>query len=276
MIKKALALSPLKSKFGPLFFSGNIEHGIKAAKDLGYDGVEISVNDPDKVDKVLIKNYLDKTGLKVVTVATGQAYVQDGLFFCSSDDEVRRLTVERVKKQLEFAAYIESSCLTVGGIRGKTDRNPIDEALVAKISEAVFECCEFADKLGIKILIEAVNHYEVSFLHTIGQSLDFIKKLNHRALGLLYDTYHSNMEEASIAEPLLTAGDLLLHVHFADNNRLAPGYGCFNFTEVIRVLNKINYNGYICIEALPLPDSFTAASQASVYLNAVMNGGNII
>ncbi len=268
MIKKALSLSPNKTKFSPLFFSGDIINGIKMTKKLGFEGVEISINDPATINSDEIIECLKKNKLKVSTIATGQSYIEDGLYLCSTDDDIRKKTIKRLKKQIEFAAKVNAK-LIIGGIRGKSDQ-PIDELLMNKLKESVYQCCVYAEKLGVGIIIEPVNHYEVSCIHTIEQAVNFVKDINHKALSILYDTYHANIEERSMIEPLLSTSGFLKHIHFADNNRLVPGFGCLNFNEILRVLNKIGYKEFVCIEALPQPDSYTAAKQAICYLNSII------
>ncbi|GAH90583.1 unnamed protein product, partial [marine sediment metagenome] len=78
-------------------------------------------------------------------------------------------------------------------------------------------------------------------------------------MGMLIDTFHMNIEEVSIYESIIKAKDYITHVHLADNNRWAPGSGHLNFAQVIEVLEKINYKGYLSAEILPLPDADRAA-----------------
>lgn len=263
-MKTALALSPRKTGFSPLFFSGEIEHGIRTAKELGYDAVELSLRRPDAAETGIILDELRRTDLQVSTIATGQSCMEDGLLFCNEDDGIRDKAVQRLKDLIDFAALVEAKVI-IGGIRGRSPR-PVEGDLRAKVRDAVQECCEYGARAGVGIILEPVNHYEVSFLHTIAETVEFIGEVGHPALSVLYDTYHVNMEERSIVEPLLIAGRLLGHVHLAENNRLVPGYGCFNFPEVFRALERLDYQGYLCVEALPKPDSLTAARQAMAYL----------
>jgi sugar phosphate isomerase/epimerase len=70
-----------------------------------------------------------------------------------------------------------------------------------------------------------------------------------------------NLEEADIAAALRVAGDKLGHIHFADSNRHAAGFGHTDFAPIARTLREMNYGGYVSAEILPLPDSDTAARQ---------------
>ena len=58
-------------------------------------------------------------------------------------------------------------------------------------------------------------------------------------------------------------GRLVRYVHLADSNRLAPGRGHLDFTDVFRGLRQGGFDGWASIEILPRPDPDTAARQAA-------------
>jgi sugar phosphate isomerase/epimerase len=78
----------------------------------------------------------------------------------------------------------------------------------------------------------------------------------------LADTFHMNIEEAHITASLRTAGSELGHVHLADSNRQAPGYGHLDVHNVLGVLQEMGYRGYLSFEILPLPTFRQAAEDA--------------
>jgi sugar phosphate isomerase/epimerase len=55
---------------------------------------------------------------------------------------------------------------------------------------------------------------------------------------------------------------LIGHVHVSDSNRRPPRQGHTDFHAVAAGLKSIGYKGYLSVEALPLPDSQTAARMA--------------
>jgi sugar phosphate isomerase/epimerase len=71
-----------------------------------------------------------------------------------------------------------------------------------------------------------------------------------------------NIEETSIADTLRVAGPQVGHVHFADSNRQAMGWGHTDMAPIMAALREIKYAGYLSVEILPLPDSDSAARQA--------------
>jgi sugar phosphate isomerase/epimerase len=70
-----------------------------------------------------------------------------------------------------------------------------------------------------------------------------------------------NIEETDLAAALRKAGRHVGHVHFADSNRQAMGFGHTSVAPIITALREIGYTGYLSAEILPLPDPETAARQ---------------
>ena len=86
--------------------------------------------------------------------------------------------------------------------------------------------------------------------------------MGHSHLGLLLDTFHVNIEEASLYDCFrrVMAAGRLWHVHLGDSNRLAPGQGHIDFAGIVTTLREIDYQGYLSAELLPCPDPDAAAA----------------
>jgi sugar phosphate isomerase/epimerase len=70
-----------------------------------------------------------------------------------------------------------------------------------------------------------------------------------------------NIEEQNIPQVIRLAGPAVGHVHFADSNRRAVGFGHIEYRYIIQALRDIGYNGYLSAEILPWPNSEAAAVQ---------------
>ena len=51
------------------------------------------------------------------------------------------------------------------------------------------------------------------------------------------------------------------HVHFADSNRQAIGFGHTDPAPIIMALKEVGYEGYLSAEIFPLPNADAAAEQ---------------
>jgi sugar phosphate isomerase/epimerase len=70
-----------------------------------------------------------------------------------------------------------------------------------------------------------------------------------------------NIEEADPASAIRSARNAIAHVHFADTNRRAVGFGHLQVAPLIHALRDIDYQGYLSAEVFAWPDSSSAAKQ---------------
>ena len=111
-------------------------------------------------------------------------------------------------------------------------------------------------------MLELLNRYESDIVNNTNEALALFREVGHSHLGLLLDTFHANIEEASVAECIRQgmAADRLWHLHLGDSNRLAPGQGHMDFARFVVTLQGLNYEGYLSAELLPWPDPDAAAA----------------
>ena len=105
---------------------------------------------------------------------------------------------------------------------------------------------------------------------TRAQLADMIQGYALKHTRALMDAFHMNIEEAQGARGLLDARDVLGHIHFADNNRLYPGGGCFDFQALAQSIREIGYDGMLSVECLPFPDGDEAARRACAFLHTFL------
>lgn len=265
MFKVGVSISPTKSKFSSILFSGNLDKGLKNASILGYDGVELSLLDSHDIDWEWIMERLENLGLHVYTIATGQTYYTDGYSLFSMEEDKRKKAVDRVKGHIDFASRL-GSMVIIGGIRGETaeKERKLEQAKEGKL--AISECADYAEKKGVILLLEPINRYETNLINTLDEGVELIEEIGNKNLKLLPDTFHMNIEEKSLEESLFRARSYIEYIHFADSNRLAPGWGHIDFDRIVATLKKIDYRGAVGIEILPEPDDYRAAKQAISYV----------
>lgn len=267
-MKKSIVVSTPEAKFSALAFKEDFARSIKKVAGLGYEGVELAIRDPDKVDQGKITKLVKSYHLEVPAIGTGQAYGEEGLSFSHPRFEIRKRAVERIKNHVNFAAKFSAQVI-IGLIRGKVEEGVSREKAEKWTLDCIRECARKAQGLGVSLTIEPLNRYETNFLNTIAETVRFIKKIDLSNIGILIDTFHMNMEEVSINESIKNSKNYLSHVHVADSNRWAPGSGHLDFPRIIKTLEEIDYKGYISAEILPLPDPDSAASLAIKHLRRI-------
>jgi 5-keto-L-gluconate epimerase len=270
-MKMSLTISSPGPKSAPILFTGDYAEQIDRAAAIGFGVVELHIRDPKRVDRQSIHRSLEKTGLEVSTIGTGRAYGEDRIFFTSSDKQVREAAVQRIKDQVDFASLVGANVI-IGLIRGPLPEGEFERATArAYATECLKECTDYAQKTGVHFPIEAINRYETNFLTTAEETDRFIRGIDSEAVGLHLDTFHMNIEEVSIEETIKKHAERLIHIHFADSNRWAPGMGHLNFKSILSALRETGYPGYLGLECLPMPSAQNAAEYAFHYLEDLLS-----
>ncbi len=258
-MRLSIALSPVKSSFAPLLFSGDILKGMSRAAAFGYEGVELNIRDVSQEPLDDIIRHARREHLDIVALGTGQSYLTDGLSILSPDPDVRNRLMSRLHAHIDFGSRTGAK-LILGGVFGKLEGDSSQrESERCEALNVVGAIAEYAAHAGVGIVIEPINRYETNFLNTIEQTLTFISKLGCSGVKVLPDTFHMNIEEADPWAAVAQAGEMVGHVHVADSNRMSPGSGHIDFAGLVRMLESIQYHGYLSGEFLPLPDDETAA-----------------
>ena len=269
-MKLGIVISTQPTKFSALRYDEDLEAGIKEASELGYDGVELAVREPEIVDVANLKVLLAKYKLEVPAIGTGQAFVEEGLSFSSDSDDVRAKAISRIKSHIDLAVELGTHVI-IGLIRGRGSLNPSENMVNIKLmKKALVVCADYALEKSVQLYFEPLNRYESSLINTVSEGVDMIKELDRKNIKLLIDTFHMNIEEASLFGSIAKAMPYTGHMHFADSNRHAPGAGHIEFSDIVNLLNQLGYNGYISMEMLPLPTSGKAAEMSMKYLKEIM------
>jgi len=273
-IKLALVVStPEVGAWPYALLTGDFEQKLKKARRLGYDGVELLMRDPARFDWAAARATIARHGLEVPALVTGALSGLDGLGFAHRSPQVRRAARQRLKALIDCAADY-GAIVDVGLLRGKLAwmNDPADAE--REMQAAFLDVAGYAAERGVRLTVECLNRYEADCINNADQGLAFLDRLGHPAVGLLLDTFHMNIEEASFGDSIRRAGGRLWHVHVGDSNRLAPGQGHIPFAEIVGALRQIGYRGYLSVEVLAGPDPDRTAQLAVEHLRQHTTGHN--
>jgi len=122
------------------------------------------------------------------------------------------------------------------------------------------EVAEYAEQCGVTLGLEAVNRFECYLLNTTTELARFARAVDHPRCRVMYDTFHTHIEEKSIPDAIRACADVLAHVHISENDRSTPGQGNVRWPETFDTLKEVGYDGWLMIEAfgLALPELVAA------------------
>ena len=290
-MKLSFVISTQPTQFQAVAFDPNLEANIARLAELGYNGVELAVREPSKLDVAAIKKTLEKHKLQVPAIGTGQAYVEEHLSFTDPDASVREQAIARIKSHIELAvelgtentgagadaassqtlraprndsppiSNLQSPIVIIGLLRGTVQKNVAPEQAHAWLLDAMKELSSIAQEKNVRLAIEPLNRYETNLLNGVVDTLQLIEEIGAPNVGVLYDTFHANIEEPRIEIGMMVCRSRLFHVHIADSNRWYPGAGHTDFGRVVSTLRGMKYDGWVSAEILSKPDLATATER---------------
>ena len=240
-----------------LLWNGEINEGmlptLEKLKAMGYDGVEVPLFNLG-LDYAAWGKRLDDLGLRRTAVTVRK--VEDNPI--SPDASVRAKGVQLNKQTLDCCAALGVENL-VGPMHSAlghfSGAGPTADEWKWGV-DSMSQAAEHAGKVGVTLCVEALNRFECYFLNAHADAARFARQVNHPACRIMYDTFHSNIEEKDIVATLHEIKDVVQHIHISENDRSTPGAGNVNWEKNFTGLSEIKYDGWLVIEAfgLALPE----------------------
>jgi D-psicose/D-tagatose/L-ribulose 3-epimerase len=177
--------------------------------------------------------------------------IPQGLSVISDDPSVRQKTrvhlEDCVKATAEVGAKIIAGPLysPVGHLPGR--RRTADEWKWAV--ECYQSLGSVLARYNVTVAIEPLNRFETYFLNTAADAVALCDQISHPNVGILFDTFHANIEEKNIGQAYRTVARHLKHVHTCENDRGIPGSGHVEWKDVFQALRDIRYDGWLTIES---------------------------
>jgi D-psicose/D-tagatose/L-ribulose 3-epimerase len=138
--------------------------------------------------------------------------------------------------------------IVVGLLQGQRRDEPHEQLANQRIAEGLRQVAEAAERKGVDVVIEPVNHLQVGFNHSVAEVLRLIENIGSPAVRPMVDTVHLNIEEQSLTEPIIACGAALRHVHLCESNGARFGTGHIDFAAVRKTLNAVSYDGFASVK----------------------------
>ncbi|MCG5487099.1 MAG: sugar phosphate isomerase/epimerase, partial [Sinorhizobium meliloti] len=108
---------------------------------------------------------------------------------------------------------------------------------------------DHAAQRGVTVALEALNRFECYLVNTMDDLAAHIDAIGHPNIRAMYDTFHSNIEEADPVGAFTRNAHRIVHVHISENDRGVPGRGNIPWPETFKEIRASGYDGWLTIEA---------------------------
>ncbi|WP_336785424.1 sugar phosphate isomerase/epimerase family protein [Paenibacillus sp. MMO-177] len=242
----------------------SIEESIELAKDAGFDGIELSLNEtgPLSLESTTeevraIRQFADNTGIELSSLASGLYWDYPPT---SENEQVSAKAFDVARKQLEHAAALGVDSVLI--VPGAVGVDFIPNAPVVPYDRAYDNALAFFTKLAkeaeaVKVSVGIENVWN-KFLLSPLEMRGFIDAVGSEYVGSYFDV--GNVVYSGYPEHWISIlNKRIKKVHFKDYRRQAGGLhgfvdllaGDVDYPEVIRALEAIGYNDYVTAEMIP-------------------------
>jgi D-psicose/D-tagatose/L-ribulose 3-epimerase len=230
-------------------FSNSTLDLAEKAREMGFDILEICVEDPRTIDVKSILGRLEKNGLET-TICGAFGPDRDA---SSEDSSIRDQAITYIKKCVDIAQQLNSQVVAgpMYSAVGKTRLlAPAEKEQQWQWAvESLRKAGDYAGERNVKLALEPLNRFETDFINTAEQGLELLDRIGNSNVGLLLDTFHMNVEEKDSADAIRKAGPHIFHFHTCENDRGTPGTGQVHWNAVKKALSDARYEGPVVIEA---------------------------
>lgn len=249
-------VSPFTTDMAPALFS--------KIKQMGFDIVELPVEDPSHVEAGPIKRLLDENALGA-TVCGAFGPNRD---LASDEDANVQNSLTYLRALIEFAQGVGANVVAgpMYSAVGKARQVPPDvrraefDRAVAGIRKAAVVAADH----GVTLAIEPLNRFETDLVNTASQARAMVDAVGHPNVGIHLDTFHMNIEEENVYDAILLAGKDLKHVHASESHRGTPGKGLAAWEDMARGIKAVGYTGPVVIETFT-PEVKEIARAAAIW-----------
>ncbi len=244
-----------------LFTEFPFEQRFELAKKFGFDYIEFwSWTDKD-IEK--IKHLCEKNNLKIASFSGDQNY---SLIDCDQSTEY----ISFAEESIQTAKYLGCKYLVIHsnalGPEGKVLNDYGQKSTLEKIG-AMLNTLKYlvpiAEKEKVTLVLEALNteiDHPGNFLSNTKDAAELIQLVGSPFIKILYDIYHMQIMEGNLINTVNKYIKEIGYIHIADvPGRHEPGTGEINYSNVVKTLRNLNYQGFVGFELYPIKTSEDAA-----------------
>ena len=238
-----------------VYYGEDIGASIDRVARFGYDGIEL-LGQPETYDAPAVRRRVADAGISVSSISSVISADRD---FAHPDPEIRANALAYLNSLTDLAVDVGAPVI-VGRPSASMKLLPLADAEDEWrwAVDGLRAAGEYAAECGVSVALECWTRFETYFLNRLEQAVELWEAIGLTNGGVMGDTFHMNIEEASLGDAIRRAGPHLAHMHLADSNRLPPGYGHTDFRDVLQALDEVDYTGWLAFELLPdTADPFT-------------------
>jgi len=230
-------------------FSNQTLDLVDKVANLGFDLIEVCVEDPATIDTRAIMKRVQAAGIGA-TVCGAFGPDRD---MSADDPAVRENAKAYMRKCIDIAAGLDAK-VVVGPMYSAVGRTRMAEPAERKAqrtlaADSIREVARYAAPKGISLGVEPLNRFETDLVNTVDQGIGLLDEIGEKNVGLLLDTFHMNIEEKDLPKAIRRAAGRITEFHACSSDRGTPGEDHVDWPGIVKALAESGFDGPVVIEA---------------------------
>ncbi|MBI4876771.1 MAG: sugar phosphate isomerase/epimerase [Acidobacteria bacterium] len=249
----------------------------KTVKKAGYTGFEIApftlAEDPATIPAAQRKEYRDIIQSEGLTFA-GLHWLMvspKGLHVTTPDAALREKSWRHIHSLIELCADLgPNGVLVFGSPQQRSTTGGLSPAQATRnFVDGLAQVAPHAAERGVKVLLEALPKGQCDVVGTLDEAAALVRQIGHPSILTMFDTHNAVDEIEPHAVLVERHFGLIRHVHVNEMDGKHCGQGNYDFKPVLRTLKRLNYQGWVSLEAFDFSFGGEAiATQSLRYLEA--------
>jgi D-psicose/D-tagatose/L-ribulose 3-epimerase len=229
----------------------------RTIRRIGYTGIEIApftlAEDPVMVTADQRRQYrsiIEGEGLTFVGLHWLMVSPK-GLHVTTPDQALRERSWQHIRTLIDLCADLGPNGVMVFGSpqqRSSTGGLSPEQATENYIGGLRSVASQAADR-GVKILIEPLSPAQTDVVTTLDEAAQYVDQIGSPAIQTMFDTHNAVDEQEPHAVLVERHISRIRHVHVNEMDGKHCGTGDYDFKPVLATLKRLNYSGWVSLEA---------------------------
>lgn len=257
---------------------------LSKAKEVGFDFVEISIDESDErlnrldwtaKEQANLRAAIAKTGVPLITMClSGHRKYPLG----SADPHTRQHAFDIMRKAVDFAVDIGIRVIQLAGYYVYYEPHTANS--LPRYQEGLAQGLEWAGEAGVMLALENVDGNDVD---SVTQAMHFVDAFNSPWFQVYPDIGNLSEHSLDVCAELELARGHIVGVHVKDTlpgepRRVPFGEGSVPFVNAFRKLAEMNFNGPVLLEMWndDSPNSMRIVQESRKWVMDKMRQGGLI
>ncbi len=237
---------------------------LKAAKDAGYDFIEISIDETDErmarverhpgiTDEIICAIIRQKTPILTMCLSGNRRYP-----IGSENDETRTKGIMLIKNAVDFSVNVGIRVVQLAGY--DEYYNPTNAKTRLLFAASLKEVVDYAASCGVTLAVETM---ETDMMNSIKKIMRFVNSVKSPYLQVYPDIGNLTSAGIHVQRDFMAGIGHIVAIHLKDTmsgkiREIPYGEGTVDFAAFFKFLRKVNFKGLLVAEMWATDDSQTS------------------